>query len=36
MALRSENLARYVSSLRVEIAGPLAADSLARLLDSVE
>jgi putative zinc finger protein len=36
MALRSENLARYVSWLRVEIAGPLAADSLAQLLDSVE
>jgi hypothetical protein len=34
--LRGENLARYVSSLRVEIAGPLPADSLARLLDSVE
>jgi hypothetical protein len=34
--LRGENLARYVSSLRVEIAGPLASDSLARLLDSVE
>jgi hypothetical protein len=31
-----ENLARYVNSLRVEIAGPLPADSLARLLDSVE
>jgi hypothetical protein len=35
-ALRGENLARYVNSLRVEIAGPLASDSLARLLDSVE
>lgn len=35
-ALRGENLARYVSSLRVEIAGPLASDSLAQLLDSVE
>jgi anti-sigma factor RsiW len=35
-ALRGENLARYISSLRVEIAGPLAADSLAQLLDSVE
>jgi hypothetical protein len=31
-----ENLARYVNSLRVEIAGPLPADSLARLLDAVE
>ena len=36
MALRSENLARYVSSLRVEIAGPLASDSLAQLLEQVE
>ena len=36
LALRRENMARYVNSLRVEIAGPLAADSLARLLDSVE
>jgi hypothetical protein len=35
-ALRGENLARYISSLRVEIAGPLAADSLAQLLDLVE
>lgn len=35
-ALRGENLARYVNSLRVEIVGPLASDSLARLLDSVE
>lgn len=35
-ALREEQQARYVSSLRVEIAGPLAADALARLLDSVE
>ena len=35
-ALRGENLARYVNSLRVEIAGPLASDSLALLLDSVE
>ena len=36
LALRGENLARYVNSLRVEIAGPLASDSLALLLDSVE
>jgi hypothetical protein len=36
MAPRGENLARYVNSLRVEISGPIAADSLARLLDSVE
>ena len=35
-ALRGENLARYINSLRVEIAGPLAADSLARLLGAVE
>ena len=35
-ALHEEQQARYVSSLRVEIAGPLAADALARLLDSVE
>lgn len=35
-ALRRENLARYVNSLRVEIAGPLAADSLAQLLELVE
>ena len=35
-APRREDLARYVSSLRIEIAGPLAADSLARLLDLVE
>jgi hypothetical protein len=35
-ALRGENLARYINSLRVEIAGPLASDSLAQLLDSVE
>jgi putative zinc finger protein len=35
-APRRENLARYVSSLRIEIAGPLASDSLAQLLDSVE
>jgi putative zinc finger protein len=34
--LRGENLARYVSSLRVEIAGPLSSDSLAQLLDSLE
>jgi hypothetical protein len=34
--LPGENLARYVNSLRVEISGPLAADSLARLLDAVE
>ena len=36
LAMRRENLARYVNSLRVEIAGPLAADSLARLLDLLE
>jgi hypothetical protein len=35
-ALRGENLARYINSLRVEIAGPLASDSLAQILDSVE
>ena len=35
-ALRQDNQARYINSLRVEIAGPLAADSLARLLDLVE
>jgi hypothetical protein len=34
--LRGEKLARYINSLRVEIAGPLAADSLAQLLDLVE
>jgi hypothetical protein len=31
-----ERLARYVGSLRVEIAGPLAADSLSRLLELVK
>jgi len=31
----SERLARYVGTLRVEIAGPLPADSLSRLLDLV-
>jgi anti-sigma factor RsiW len=31
-----EALARYVGSLRVEIAGPLGADSLSRVLDTVE
>lgn len=36
LARRGENLARYVNSLRVEIAGPLAADSLAQLLELVE
>ena len=36
LAVRPEYLARYVNSLRVEIAGPLAADSLARLLDLLE
>jgi len=30
-----ERLARYVGSLRVEIAGPLPADSLTKLLDLV-
>ncbi len=32
---RSERLARYVGSLRVEIAGPLPVDSLSRLLEMV-
>jgi predicted anti-sigma-YlaC factor YlaD len=36
MAPREENLARYVSSLRVEIGGPLPSDSLAQILDSIE
>lgn len=31
----SERLARFVRGLRVEISGPLAADSLSRLLESV-
>lgn len=31
----NERLARFIGSLRVEIAGPLPADSLSRLLDSV-
>lgn len=34
-ARRNERLARFVGSLRVEIAGPLPADSLSRLLDLV-
>jgi len=33
---QGENLARYINSLRVEISGPIAADSLAAILDSVE
>ena len=33
---RHEYLARYVNSLRIEIAGPLASDSLAQLLELVE
>jgi hypothetical protein len=35
-APRQEYLARYINSLRVEIAGPLPSDSLAQLLDSAE
>jgi hypothetical protein len=34
-ARRNERLARFVGNLRVEIAGPLPADSLSRLLDLV-
>lgn len=34
-ARSNERLARYVGALRVEIAGPLAADSLSRLLEMV-
>lgn len=33
---RNERLARFVGNLRVEIAGPLPADSLSRLLDLVK
>jgi hypothetical protein len=33
---REDNLARYIGSLRVEIAGPVTPDSLSRLLDAVE
>ena len=35
LARANERLARYVGALRVEIAGPLAADSLSRLLEMV-
>ena len=32
----TERLARFVGSVRVEIAGPLPADSLSRLLERVK
>jgi hypothetical protein len=35
MAPPREGLARYVGSLRIEIAGPLPADSLSRILELV-
>jgi hypothetical protein len=36
MAPRREGLARYVGSLRIEIAGPLPTDSLSRILELVQ
>src|SRR5262245_4956929 len=36
VAAPADRLARYVGKLRVEIAGPLSADSLNRLLDQVQ
>jgi hypothetical protein len=35
-AVGTERLARFIGGMRVEIAGPLSADSLNRLLEQVK